>query len=142
MSASRLASGGTEIDRSQPLSFTFDGQVVNAYAGDTIASALLAGDVAIVGRSFKYHRPRGIWGAGVEEPNALIDVSLDGRHLPNVRATTEAARARLVARSVNTSPTALASRSRIGAASSVSTPRMPIGSSRTSVRSTRSSRGS
>ncbi|RUW02212.1 2Fe-2S iron-sulfur cluster-binding protein, partial [Mesorhizobium sp. M1A.F.Ca.IN.020.03.1.1] len=68
MSASRLANGGCDIDRARPLSFTFDGTRVDGFAGDTIASALLASGRAIVGRSFKYHRPRGIWGSGVEEP--------------------------------------------------------------------------
>ncbi|TIU29027.1 MAG: hypothetical protein E5W38_22295, partial [Mesorhizobium sp.] len=69
MSASRLANGGSDIDRARPLTFTFDGRRVEGFAGDTIASALLASGQAVVGRSFKYHRPRGIWGSGVEEPN-------------------------------------------------------------------------
>ena len=107
MSASRIASGGSAIDRSRPLSFSFDGRTVQAYAGDTIASALLAADIAVVGRSFKYHRPRGIWGAGVEEPNALIDVA---GGIPNTRATTEPARDGLSARAVNAAPNAAADR--------------------------------
>ncbi|MGB5801578.1 MAG: 2Fe-2S iron-sulfur cluster-binding protein, partial [Mesorhizobium sp.] len=106
MSARRLASGGSEIDRSRPLSFTFDGRGVQGFAGDTIASALLASGQRVVARSFKYHRPRGLWGAGVEEPNALIDVSRDGRHTPNARATTEAAQEGIAARSVNAVPNA------------------------------------
>ena len=65
--------GGTALDRSRPLSFTFDGRTVEGFAGDTLASALLAGGVRVLGRSFKYHRPRGLWGAGVEEPNALVE---------------------------------------------------------------------
>ncbi|MCA0035148.1 sarcosine oxidase subunit alpha family protein [Mesorhizobium sp. B263B2A] len=107
MTASRLATGGSAIDRSRPIRFSFDGTTVQGFAGDTIASALLAGDVAVVGRSFKYHRPRGIWGAGVEEPNALVDV---GGATPNTRATTEPARNGLVAKSVNATPNALADR--------------------------------
>jgi sarcosine oxidase subunit alpha len=103
MSAERLPDGGSAIDRSRPLSFSFDGREIQAFAGDTIASALLANDVAVVGRSFKYHRPRGIWGAGVEEPNALVDIAGSG---PNMRATTEPARQGLIARSVNAAPDA------------------------------------
>ncbi|MFZ5675108.1 MAG: sarcosine oxidase subunit alpha family protein [Pseudomonadota bacterium] len=103
MSAERLSAGGSVIDRARSLSFSFDGRKVDAFAGDTIASALLANDVAIVGRSFKYHRPRGVWGSGVEEPNALVDIAGRG---PNMRATTEAARQGLVASSVNASPDA------------------------------------
>jgi sarcosine oxidase subunit alpha len=107
MSASRLATGGSDIDRASTLSFTFDGRRVEGFAGDTIASALLASGQVVVGRSFKYHRPRGIWGAGVEEPNALVDVeSADGR-VPNARATTLPAADGLVVKSVNASPTAV-----------------------------------
>ena len=68
---SRLAKGGF-IDRSQPLSFRFDGKPYQGFAGDTLASALVANDGKLVGRSFKYHRPRGILTAGSEEPNALV----------------------------------------------------------------------
>ncbi|RUZ79440.1 sarcosine oxidase subunit alpha family protein, partial [Mesorhizobium sp. M7A.F.Ca.US.006.01.1.1] len=110
MTASRLATGGSAIDRSRPIRFSFDGTTVDAFVGDTIASALLAGDAAVVGRSFKYHRPRGIWGAGVEEPNALVDLGGSVPATPNTRATTEPARDGLVARSVNATPSALADR--------------------------------
>ena len=110
MTASRLATGGSAIDRSRPVRFSFDGATVHGFAGDTIASALLAGDVAVVGRSFKYHRPRGIWGAGVEEPNALVDIGGSVPATPNTRATTEAARDGLVAKSVNATPNALSDR--------------------------------
>ncbi|MEZ2329342.1 sarcosine oxidase subunit alpha family protein [Mesorhizobium sp. RCC_202] len=113
MSAFRLAIGGSDIDRSRPLSFTFDGRRVEGFAGDTIASALLASGQAIVGRSFKYHRPRGIWGAGVEEPNALVDVESAGGRVPNARATTVPAADGLVVRSVNASPTAAADRNAV-----------------------------
>lgn len=110
MTASRLPVGGSAIDRSRPLSFSFDGRDVQGLEGDTIASALLAADVAVVGRSFKYHRPRGIWGAGVEEPNALVDLGGSVSATPNTRATTEPLRAGLIARSVNAMPTAAADR--------------------------------
>ncbi len=70
--------------------FTFDGKTYTAYEGDTVASALLAHGVHLLGRSFKYHRPRGILTAGPEEPNALLDVSRDAaRRQPNVRATVQ-----------------------------------------------------
>jgi len=73
---SRLASGG-RIDRTRPLSFTFNGAPYRGYAGDTLASALLANDVAVVANSVTYGRPRGIYSAGVEEPNALVQVGHD-----------------------------------------------------------------
>src|SRR5271169_6916747 len=76
------------VDRSRPLAFTFDGVAYEGYAGDTLASALIANGVHLVGRSFKYHRPRGILGAGPEEPNALVTVKRGpGRLTPNLRAT-------------------------------------------------------
>ncbi|MCB1448194.1 MAG: sarcosine oxidase subunit alpha family protein [Rhizobiaceae bacterium] len=105
MSAYRLASGGI-IDRDRPIGFTFDGRKVQGFAGDTIASALLANDIRLVGRSFKYHRPRGIWGFGSEEPNALVDVTGAGAATINNRATVIEARDGLVARSVNNKPDA------------------------------------
>jgi sarcosine oxidase subunit alpha len=86
MSDLRLATG-TSIDRSRPLSFTFDGRALKGFAGDTVASALLAAGVRLVGRSFRLHRPRGILSCGVEEPNALIHVRLGAYEEPNVRAT-------------------------------------------------------
>jgi len=83
----RTASGG-RVDRSRPLRFSFDGVPYGGFAGDTLASALLANGVHLVGRSFKYHRPRGLLAAGVEEPNALVTVSRDAaRYTPNLRAT-------------------------------------------------------
>jgi heterotetrameric sarcosine oxidase alpha subunit len=84
---SRLASGGL-IDRTEPLAFTFDGKRYSGFAGDTLASALVANDVKLVGRSFKYHRPRGIMTAGSEEPNALVTLRRGARAEPNTRATT------------------------------------------------------
>ncbi len=80
-------SGGL-IDRSQRLRARFDGTEISAFAGDTLASALLANGVRLVGRSFKYHRPRGIFTAGPEEPNALVELRGGARREPNTRATT------------------------------------------------------
>jgi sarcosine oxidase subunit alpha len=84
----RTPSGG-RVRRDQPIRFVFDGRSFDGYAGDTLASALLANGVHLVGRSFKYHRPRGIMSAGSEEPNALVTVDRGaGRVTPNLRATT------------------------------------------------------
>src|SRR6201996_1274394 len=83
----RTAAGG-RIDRSQQIEFEFDGARLVGYHGDTLASALLANGVHLVGRSFKYHRPRGILSAGAEEPNALVTLDRgEGRVTPNLRAT-------------------------------------------------------
>ncbi len=80
--------GGGRIDRSRVLNFTFDGRQYTGVHGDTLASALLANGVHLVGRSFKYHRPRGIFSAGAEEPNALVGIRRDtARYVPNLRAT-------------------------------------------------------
>lgn len=82
----RLKTGG-RIDRSKPLTMSFGGKTLTGFAGDTLASALLANQVRLVGRSFKYHRPRGIYSAGAEEPNAMVHLRDGGRHEPNARAT-------------------------------------------------------
>jgi sarcosine oxidase subunit alpha len=83
----RTAIGG-RVDRTRILNFTFDGRAYTGLQGDTLASALLANGVHLVGRSFKYHRPRGIFSAGAEEPNALVGVRRDAaRYVPNLRAT-------------------------------------------------------
>ncbi|MBV9244560.1 MAG: sarcosine oxidase subunit alpha family protein [Methylobacteriaceae bacterium] len=82
----RLATGGI-VDRSAPLLFSFDGRNYGGLRGDTLASALLANGVRLVGRSFKYHRPRGILAAGSEEPNALVELREGARREPNTRAT-------------------------------------------------------
>ena len=79
-------SGGL-IDRSQTLNFTFDGKSYTGHPGDTLASALLSHDVRLMGRSFKYHRPRGVVAAGSEEPNALVELRSGARQEPNTRAT-------------------------------------------------------
>ena len=81
------AERGGRIDRSTPLAFTFDGVRYSGYRGDTLASALLANGVRLVGRSFKYHRRRGIFGTGSEEPNALVRVGAGARVEPNLKAT-------------------------------------------------------
>ncbi len=87
MSGWRLAEGG-RIDRGRRIGFRFDGRAYEGFAGDSLASALLANGVMLFGRSFKYHRPRGLLAAGSEEPNALVSVSRGGgRFTPNLRAT-------------------------------------------------------
>jgi len=82
----RLVQGGL-IDRNKPLRFSFNGQEFGGFAGDSLASALIANGVHLVGRSFKYHRPRGIFSAGAEEPNALVQLESGARTEPNTRAT-------------------------------------------------------
>jgi len=99
----RLDKGGL-IDRAKPVSFSFDGRKLGGYEGDTLASALLANDVRLVGRSFKYHRPRGILTAGSEEPNALVELREGARREPNTRATVAELYDGLVARSQNRFP--------------------------------------
>ncbi len=95
----RLAEGG-RIDRSRPLRFSFNGKFFEGYQGDTLASALLANGVDIVGRSFKYGRPRGIVAAGAEEPNAVLQVGEGALTIPNLRASQTELYEGLTARSV------------------------------------------
>ncbi|MBS0235449.1 MAG: sarcosine oxidase subunit alpha family protein [Proteobacteria bacterium] len=92
------------VDRSKPLDFTFDGVPYTGYKGDTLASALLANGVRLVGRSFKYHRPRGILTAGSEEPNALVELRTGARREPNTRATVAELYSGLEAKSQNRFP--------------------------------------
>jgi sarcosine oxidase subunit alpha len=92
------------VDFSRPLRFTFDGRKLRGYAGDTLASALLREGVRLVGRSFKYHRPRGVMTAGPEEPNALVELREGARREPNSKATTVELFDGLVARSQNRWP--------------------------------------
>lgn len=99
----RLSAGG-EIDRARPLSFRFDGRLLSGYRGDSLASALLANDVGLVGRSFKYHRPRGLWGAGVEEANAYVAIAAAGCHDPQIKATLVPLTEGLEARSLHAWP--------------------------------------
>lgn len=99
----RLQTGG-RIDRSRTLSFAFDGRLYHGHPGDTLASALIANGVMLVGRSFKYHRPRGIFTAAPEEPNALVELRSGARREPNTKATTIALYDGLIARSQNRWP--------------------------------------
>jgi sarcosine oxidase subunit alpha len=85
--STRLARGGRLIDRSTAQGFTFNGRHMKGFAGDTLAAALLANDQMLVGRSFKYHRPRGVVASGPEEPNALVNLGSGARLEPNQRAT-------------------------------------------------------
>ncbi|MDG4649766.1 2Fe-2S iron-sulfur cluster-binding protein, partial [Roseibacterium sp. SDUM158017] len=89
MSSFRVPGRG-RVDQDRPVRFTFDGRTYRGAAGDTVASALLANGVHLMGRSFKYHRPRGPVAAGSEEPNALIGTRRGrGRYEPNTRATVQ-----------------------------------------------------
>ena len=93
---------GRLIDRGEPITFTFNGRTLQGFRGDTLASALLANGVKIVGRSFKYGQPRGIIAAGVEEPNAILQVgATPSTQVPNVRATEQALYEGLVCRTTN-----------------------------------------
>lgn len=86
--SSRLSAGGKLIDRSLSKEFIFNGRRLKGFEGDTLASALLANGQVMVGRSFKYHRPRGIVASGSEEPNALMETGSGSKLEPNQRATT------------------------------------------------------
>ena len=99
----RLSLGG-RIDRSKPLPFTFNGKPYTGYAGDTLASALLANGVQLVARSWKYHRPRALMAAGVEEPNGLVQLFEGARTVPNAKMTEVSLVAGLVASSIHASP--------------------------------------
>ena len=99
----RLEKGGL-INRSKKISFKFNGKKYYGYEGDTIASALLANGVHLVGRSFKYHRPRGFFGAGVDEPYAIVQMYRNNEVDPNVRATEQELFEGLEAKSVNCWP--------------------------------------
>ncbi len=103
MSFYRLPGGGF-IDRSRPVHFTFDGQRHSGFAGDTLASALLGNGVMLFGRSFKYHRPRGVLAAGSEEPNALVTLIRNGFREPNLKASEVEIFDGLVAESQNRFP--------------------------------------
>ena len=102
--AFRTPEGG-RVDRARSLAFSFDGTRYTGCLGDTLASALLANGVHLIGRSFKYHRPRGILSAGSEEPNALVTIDRGvGRVTPNLRATQVELRDSMRARSQNRFP--------------------------------------
>lgn len=120
----RLPAGG-RIDRRRACHFTFDERSLSGFAGDTLASALLANGIHLVGRSFKYHRPRGIVSAGADEPNALVGVGRDESHYsPNLRATQVELTDGLVAHSQNRYPSL---RFDIGAINDVLSPFLPAG---------------
>jgi heterotetrameric sarcosine oxidase alpha subunit len=99
----RLGKGG-QIDRNQRIAFRFDGHRYEGFAGDTLASALLANGQRLLARSFKYHRPRGVLTAGSEEPNALVTIGQGAAQEPNVRATVQELHEGLEARSQNAWP--------------------------------------
>jgi sarcosine oxidase, subunit alpha len=103
MAGTRLSGGGL-IDRAQPLVFQWNGRRLTGFQGDTLASALLANGVHLVGRSFKYHRPRGIVTAGADEPNAIVQVGQGAFTIPNMRATQVELYDGLIAHSVNCWP--------------------------------------
>jgi heterotetrameric sarcosine oxidase alpha subunit len=99
----RVAGKGI-LGAARPVAFSFDGRSYQGLEGDTVASALLANDVRLVGRSFKYHRPRGVLTAGSEEPNALVHVGKGAAGVPNVRATVQEIHDGLEVRSQNRWP--------------------------------------
>ena len=99
----RLNQGG-RVDRKRPIRFTFNGKSYTGYQGDTLASALLANGVSMVARSWKYHRPRGILGSGVEEPNALVQLFEGNRLIPNARMTEVELVDGLMAKSIHAKP--------------------------------------
>ncbi|KIT15979.1 sarcosine oxidase subunit alpha family protein [Jannaschia aquimarina] len=101
---SRLGDGGRLINRARPLGMRFDGRYIRAFEGDTLASALLANGHLLMGRSFKYHRPRSVVASGLEEPNALLGVGEGAAFTPNVRATTAFAEDGLTMTSQNAWP--------------------------------------
>jgi sarcosine oxidase subunit alpha len=103
--STRLASHGRLINRAHAVTFTFNGRVMNGFEGDTLAASLLANDQMLMGRSFKYHRPRGVVTSGGEEPNALINLGVEGHFEPNARATTTETFNGLTAASQNHFPT-------------------------------------
>ena len=104
MSGFRLKNKGQHIDISKPIKFSFDGKEYHGYEGDTLASAMLANGEMVLARSFKYHRPRGVYSAGPEEPNALVSIRNNGRIEPNCTATTVEIYEGLEARSQNAWP--------------------------------------
>ncbi|MGD9861872.1 MAG: 2Fe-2S iron-sulfur cluster-binding protein [Pseudodonghicola sp.] len=105
MSGRRMSQGGL-IDRSRLLRFRFDGHDFTGHPGDTLASALLANDVRVMGRGFKYHRPRGVWGAWFDDPNAILNVRLGEDEIPNCPAATTPLVDGMQARAVNAWPSA------------------------------------
>lgn len=105
MTGQRISNAGL-IDRSTRLNFSFDGKCYAGFEGDTVASALLGAGVRILGRSFKYHRPRGAWSAWADDPNGIVDITLDSVAYPNCQATTTRLKDGMQVRSVNAWPNA------------------------------------
>lgn len=87
VSGARATATGNALNRDRPIRFRFDGRPLAGYAGDSLASALLANGVRTLGRSFKFHRPRGVYSCGVEEPNALVQLESGARTVPSARST-------------------------------------------------------
>ena len=104
MTAFKRIDKPSHIDRTKMISFQFDGKMLDGFVGDTLASALLANGKTLLGRSFKYHRPRGIIGAGIEESNALLTTGSDGRTEPNTISTTAELKSGITAKSQNAWP--------------------------------------
>ena len=104
MTGWRLPEGGALIDRDRPLRWRWAGRALDGFTGDTVASALLANDEILAARSFKYHRPRGLIGAGLEEPNVLVQLGSGARAVPNLKATAIAIEEGLEAAPVNCWP--------------------------------------
>ncbi len=107
MQINRISSSefGNEIDRSKPLEFIFDGRKLTGFAGDTVASALLANNIHLVGRSIKFHRPRGILSSGIEEPSAIVECTTPSEGpVPNLKATEVLLSEGLVVKSQNNWP--------------------------------------
>lgn len=103
MSAWRLDCGG-QVDRTRSIAFTWGGRTLHGHPGDTLASALMANGVSIIGRSFKYHRPRGLIAAGLEEPNGVVQLETGASTVPNVKATQIELYEGLIANPVNAKP--------------------------------------
>ena len=103
MTGFRLKTGG-RIDRSRTLNFSFDGKCYTGHPDDTLASALLANGVRVMGRSFKYHRQRGVWGAWFDDPNAIFNIRLNDIDRPNYPAATTYLEDNMQARAVNAFP--------------------------------------
>jgi sarcosine oxidase, subunit alpha len=124
-SGSNRIAGAGRLTPAKTVRFTFDGQNLTGLEGDTLASALIANGIHLVGRSFKYHRPRGILSAGSEEPNALIDIERDkSRKQPNVRATVQEIYDGLQAKSQNRWPSLTFD---VGAINDIFSPMLPAG---------------
>lgn len=119
----RLSAGG-RVDRDRPLTFTFNGQSLQGYAGDTVASALLANGISLIARSMKLHRPRGIVAAGAEDPNAVVQVGRGAATVPDMRATQAELYEGMEVNSVNCWPTV---KFDVGAITGLFSPLMPAG---------------